>query len=329
MPSISVPAAIAIGAGVSGAAAIGGSLLSSSAAKSAAGTQANAATAAAQLQEQEQQQVRGDLSPFRTTGAAANARLGSLFGLGTGATGAASGPTGTVSDYLASSGNGLPNGYKFVNTADGLNIVDGNGNLHWANVPANAPIGDIIHSVAPDQEPVAPSQGGPTGGTGGAANPLASTNEESALEATPGYKFTLDQGLKSVQNSAAARGLGTSGAALKGAASYVTGLADSTYQSNLLNPLEYLSTTGEGAAAQTGTLGTQGAANAGAGIVGAGNATAAGTVGAANATAGALGSIANTAGSLPLNYLLYNNLLGGGGGGAGSASSPTQLGGNY
>lgn len=49
------------------------------------------------------------------------------------------------------------------------------------------------------------------------------------LEATPGYQFTLNQGLKATQNSAAARGLGVSGAALKGAASYATGLSDQTY----------------------------------------------------------------------------------------------------
>lgn len=138
--------------------------------------------------------------------------------------------------------------------------------------------------------------------------------ENSFLENTPGYQFALTQGLKSVQNSAAARGLGTSGAALKGAAGFATGLAQNTYQQNLLNPLEFLSGQGESAAAQTGQLGTQGAATAGAGIVGAGNAGAAGTVGAANAAAGGL----NSAAGAPLNYLLYNKLLGGGGGGGGA-----------
>jgi hypothetical protein len=53
---------------------------------------------------------------------------------------------------------------------------------------------------------------------------------EQTLENTPGYQFTLGQGLESTQNSAAARGLGSSGAALKGAATYATGLADQTYQ---------------------------------------------------------------------------------------------------
>src|ERR1019366_955405 len=151
--------------------------------------------------------------------------------------------------------------------------------------------------------------------TGGGATPASS--ELTALENTPGYHFALTQGLESTQNSAAARGLGTPGAALKGAANYAEGVAQNTYQTNLLNPLEYLSGQGESAAAQTGQLGTTGAANAGAGLVGAGNATAAGTVGAANATSGALSSLSST----PLNYLLYQNLLGGGSGGTGVSNS--------
>lgn len=145
----------------------------------------------------------------------------------------------------------------------------------------------------------------------GAATVPSSASELAALRGTPGYQFALTQGLESTQNSAAARGLGTSGASLKGAAQYAEGLADTTYQTNLLNPLEYLSGQGESAAAQTGVLGTQGAANAGAGIVGAGNASAAGTVGSANATSSGISALAGT----PLNYLLYQKLLGGGSGG--------------
>lgn len=45
------------------------------------------------------------------------------------------------------------------------------------------------------------------------------------LEATPGYQFTLNQGLMSTQNGYAARGLGSSGTAEMGAANYATGLA--------------------------------------------------------------------------------------------------------
>ena len=74
-----------------------------------------------------------------------------------------------------------------------------------------------------------PTGGGPDYVTQAAGErPLQMTQEQ--LEATPGYQFTLGQGLKSTQSAAAARGLGVSGAALKGAASYVTGLANNTYK---------------------------------------------------------------------------------------------------
>lgn len=215
---------LAIG-GLGAVAGIGGALISSSAAKSAANTQVAAENRAADLQLQEQNQVRGDLAPYNTTGQAATKELSSF--------------------------------------------VDGTGDP---------------------------------------------TAELKTLESTPGYQFDLSQGLKSVQNSAAARGLGTSGAALKGAAGFATGLAQNTYQANLLNPLQSLASLGENAAAQTGQFGTAGTANAGQAIVGAGNAGAAGTVGSANAIAGGL----NSGASAPLNYLLYNKLLGTGGATSGS-----------
>lgn len=144
--------------------------------------------------------------------------------------------------------------------------------------------------------------------------------DQSTLENTPGYQFNLTQGLKSVQNSAAARGLGTSGAALKGAASYATGLADSTYQQqfnnelasrqNAYNMLSGVAQLGENAAAQTGAYGTQTATsignqavttagNIGNNIIQGGNAQAAGYLGAANSFNNGIN-----------NYLLYQGLYG-------------------
>lgn len=58
---------------------------------------------------------------------------------------------------------------------------------------------------------------------------------QAALENTPGYQFTRQQGLHALQNGMAAKGLGVSGAALKGAAAYATGLADQTYQTQYAN----------------------------------------------------------------------------------------------
>lgn len=137
------------------------------------------------------------------------------------------------------------------------------------------------------------------------------TMDQATLEQTPGYKFNLQQGLKSTQNSAAARGLGNSGAALKGAASYATGLADSTYQNqfnnantNKQNTYNFLTgasnlganaaATGAGAATQTGSSMAQTTTSGG-------TALAAGLTGATNA----LTSGANSVGG----YNYANQLL--------------------
>lgn len=128
------------------------------------------------------------------------------------------------------------------------------------------------------------------------------------------YDFTKTQGLKAVQNSAAARGLGVSGAALKGAANFTTGLADNTYKSlfdmenvnrtNAYNRLKSLVDTGQNAAAQTGSVSTNTANQVGALSVGAGNAQAA----AWNTAGGAFNNAANNIGG----YYAYKGLYGGG-----------------
>lgn len=158
---------------------------------------------------------------------------------------------------------------------------------------------------------------------------------QAELEATPGYQFVRSQGLQATQNAAAAKGLGISGAALKGAATYATGLADSTYQNqfnnaqtrfqNLLNlnttqqgnwqnqfqRALSASTLGANAASQVATNQTASAATQGNLLAQAGQQSAAGLIGAGNAASGA----AN-------NFLTFNalNKLTGSGGGGGSSS---------
>lgn len=139
--------------------------------------------------------------------------------------------------------------------------------------------------------------------------------DQAALEATPGYQFNKTQGLKAVQNSAAARGLGVSGAALKGAATFATGLADSTYQnqfnnantnqSNAYNRLKGLIDTGANAAAGTGQAGTAAATGVSNAAIGAGNAQAAGI----NATGNSIANVASNIGG----YAAYKGLYGGSG----------------
>lgn len=105
---------------------------------------------------------------------------------------------------------------------------------------------------------------------------------QAQLMAMPGYQFALNQGLAGVQNAAAMRGLGVSGAALKGAANFATGLANQNFQQafqdywanqqNRYNMLYNLAGQGANAAVGIASPTVSGAANLGAGISGIGNA---------------------------------------------------------
>lgn len=134
------------------------------------------------------------------------------------------------------------------------------------------------------------------------------------LENTPGYQFTLQQGLKSTNNALAAQGLGLSGAQAKGLSQYTTGLANQTYgdqynralssfntnyqvASNNVNNLQNLVNVGQNSAAQAGQQGVQAANNAGNYLTQGGNAQAAGITGTSNAINNGIN-----------NYMLYNAL---------------------
>jgi hypothetical protein len=105
------------------------------------------------------------------------------------------------------------------------NMTTGSGDV-WSGAPTTGS-GDIFN-------------GSPSLITGGALPSVyqpwgTGADAQATLEQTPGYQFTLNQGLKSLGNSFASRGLGASGAALKGASQYTTGLADNTYNQQLQN----------------------------------------------------------------------------------------------
>lgn len=152
-------------------------------------------------------------------------------------------------------------------------------------------------------------------------------DRNAALEATPGYQFQLNQGMKAVNNQLAARGLGGSpGAVAKGAGNFVTGLAQGNWMNNVnallsvlsggSNAMQNMVNTGAGSAASLLGGATATGGQIGSNIIGAGNAT-----GAANiATGNAVGGFGN---SLMLSQLLGNGgnsgggIYGEGGGGGG------------
>lgn len=144
----------------------------------------------------------------------------------------------------------------------------------------------------------------------GLTTPFNPTMEQ--LAATPGYQFTLQQGMNAVNNSNSALGWGDSGPGAKGIADYAAGLASQTYQQQynnywnqnksiydmLMGPTQL----GENAAAQQGSFATALGGQLGSNIIGAGNAQAAGDIG-----------MANAAGSIPTNMLMMYSMLGGNG----------------
>lgn len=152
-----------------------------------------------------------------------------------------------------------------------------------------------------------------------------------ALEATPGYKWSLQQGLGGVENSAAARGMQLSGATLKDLNNYAQGAAQQTYQQQVGNAesvynadvgnlMQVAGLGGSSAGTASGNAVATGAnigstltntgSQIGSNLIGAGNATAAGQVGSANALGGAVG----TAGQIYTMNSLFGNNSGSGAG---------------
>lgn len=165
--------------------------------------------------------------------------------------------------------------------------------------------------------------------------------DQATLESLPGYEFALKQGTKAAHNSAAARGLGVSGAALKGATTFAKGLADSTWadyfgaemanrdkaygryatttqlrqqqQGSAFDRLKGLVDTGAGASGAAASLASKTGSEITKGYLDAGKGVAGNTIGAANADAAAInatGDAAAKAFSDIGGYMAYQGLYG-------------------
>lgn len=281
----------------------------------------------------------GDSSAISSGTNLANGSLGNTTSIGNAVTpglnGLISGAGSAVANAAAGAGSSASNALSNLGTnaliGSGINAATGLASNYLASQAqvdaanrATALQENIYNTTVANEAPYmqlgnkAASSLGTLTGTG-TSNPLSSpllqaptsNLSEAALQNTPGYQFNLTQGLKATQNAAAARGLGTSGAALKGAATYATGLADQTYQNqfnnavtnqtNQYNRLTGLANSGQSAAANQGSIGTQTGSNIASNITGAGNAQAGGYLGGANAIGNGVNNY--------LNYGLTNALL--------------------
>lgn len=290
---------MAIASALIGAAAtLGGGLMASGAAKSAANTQAQAARDAQAAQERMFEKQIALQEPFRQGGMAAQNRLLTLLGINPNAGQPAmpSGPQRFQTPYGAIEVPGMAPGRAGVN-AQGI-VVDPN---------------------SPD------------------FGKYARDFSMADFEADPGYAFRLSEGQKAIERSAAARGGLQSGSALKAAARFGQDMGSQEYanafnryqvnRSNQLNPLQSLMGAGQSATNVMTSAAGQAGQNQASNIYNAGQARASGYVGSANALSGALQGIGQMAVQYPLyqaqtNYMNRMGGYGGGGGFGGGAGVP-------
>lgn len=165
------------------------------------------------------------------------------------------------------------------------------------------------------------------------------------LSKTPGYQFTLNQGLQATANAYSGQGLGAgvsggamtpSGPGAKGAINYAENLASTTYQQQFQNYLAQNAQNfnmmmgqaqlGEQATAAWGGV-AQNASNSISGLLSAGGAAqAAGTQSAANAVGQGISGAGGAVGNFALLNALGGGSLFGGGGGSVSGMNDAQLG---
>lgn len=140
-----------------------------------------------------------------------------------------------------------------------------------------------------------------------AANQLGNmmANPQQALENLPGYQFAKQQGTNATINANAVKGLGSSGALLKGIGDYTTGLADQTFGAQW-NRLLGLAGLGKDSALGLGNILEKGGEAANNFYTSGVSGGAAGTVGEANA----YGNAAQSAGSAIQSGIMYDSIYG-------------------
>lgn len=292
----------------------------------AASKSADAQLQAAQLSIAEQQReydlARSDFAPYRNIGTASLSELAALYGIG---------QNGLLPLTSANSnGTGVPissqrSGHTTaeVSQAEIDAAVKAAGNLKQGQIATvSLPSGVYEVGLDPNAQGTSPNvqrflPGYGPSGAGGATSPSVA-DAYARFQTSPGYQFRLDQGVKAVNNSLAARGLVNSGSEQKAINDYAQGQASSEF-TNYANRLAQLAGFGSAATSGTTAAGTsaanaisnaniaagQGAANA---YTAAGTAQANALLGSASAYNQGLSGIGSSINSGTSNYLLLNAL---------------------
>ena len=205
------------------------------------------------------------------------------------------------------------------------------GTVAGSALQANAASSSADKALSAQQAGLAQSRAdlSPWTGTGGLANtdtsdllglngPDAATAAMGKFQSSPGYQFQLGEGLRSIDQGAASKGLLHSGSTIKAEETYGSGLADQDF-TNYYNRLFDLSKLGENAAGGSAQASTA-----------AGTGMAQTDLSLGSAQTSIYGNAAQGVGNAAQNYAnnsLYqsrtNALMGGGGGGTPGAYNPS------
>jgi len=286
-----------------GAAILGGSLISgamgSSAARSAARSQSRSADAATAEQRRQYDLSRQDLSPWRNVGTQALNQMASLYGFQPQAAPSAPPPGGNWMTGGGASTGGIGGGLGGFLRRWGDNArIEADGGYSVA---------DLGTGWASGGGPAAEPGSSPMGG-GAAPSGMA------AFFTSPDYTFRRDEGTRGLEQSAAARGGAFSGNALRGITDFSSNLAAGEY-GNYWNRLAGLAGVGQTATSEGIRAGQNFANQYGANTMAAGDARASGIMGGANSWSNALNSGLN-------NYMLYRGGWFGGPGSSGGGAAP-------
>lgn len=333
---------------------IAGAAMSSSAADDAADAQVQAAQVAADVQREQYNKNLILLRPFMTTGAAATQEMAALMGLGgvdpygssfpidekylnggstsSGSNNANTETTTTTTQYVQ--GLGYVPTRQYYNGAttyqDHLknlrSATDQQSVMDYLRNRTNNPssLGNEDYMYTPGQTVTTTTK---TTGGNSANNTVAAPQYSRAelqqqafdrFRASPDYNFRLNEGLKAVNASAAAKGGLLSGAALKATNNYAQNVASGEY-GNYWNRLAQLAGYGQASINSATSLGQNTANNLSTIYQNAGDARASGYINSANAWKGGIQGVTNGVGTI----------LGSMGGGYGSSYTPSAYGGSY
>lgn len=252
----------------------------------AAGAQAKGATAAAGISADAQRaaiaesrrqydQTRTDFAPYREIGETALQEYAALFGIGRGgllpryASDVPEGPSGPTSiDIPAIAGGSRPISFE---EARRLDLVSSDGGAMSPNViaiPQTNPSGSYESPsdrfryiyMDPGTEARTITFDSPNANTSGTSRSMEEAR--SRFMTTPGYEFRVEEGVRALDRSAAARGNLGSGGYTRDLVNFGQGIAATEFD-KYADRLAGLATTGQASSAQTAAAGMQSSAQVG------------------------------------------------------------------